>query len=78
MTRSIWKGPFTSFLYKKKRPNKIWSRSSVILPEYIGFYFQIYNGKNFISLKVSDEMIGHKFGEFATTRKKATHKKKRK
>jgi len=57
---------------------KIWSRRSVILPAFLNKELLIYNGKLFIPLKVSEEMIGHKYGEFATTRKKAIHKKKRK
>ena len=73
MTRSIWKGPFceTSLKY-----SKIWSRRSMILPLFIGSNFLVYNGKNFVSLKVSEDMVAHKFGEFANTRKKPIHKKK--
>lgn len=52
---------------------KIWSRRSVILPHFIERRFEIHNGKEFINLKVSEEMIGHKFGEFALTRKKPRH-----
>ena len=52
---------------------KIWSRRSVILPHFIERRFEIHNGKQFINLKVSEEMIGHKFGEFALTRKKPRH-----
>ncbi len=73
MARSLWKGPFCEINFDKE---KIWSRRSVILPQFIGKKFFIYNGKIFISLKVSEEMVGHKFGEFASTRKKAVHKKK--
>jgi len=58
--------------------NKIWSRRSVILPAFLNKQLLVYNGKNFIPLKVSEEMIGHKYGEFASTRKKPIHKKKRK
>jgi small subunit ribosomal protein S19 len=63
-------------LSRTKNP-KIWSRRSTILPQFVGSSFSIYNGKNFISLNISQEMIGHKFGEFATTRKKPIHKKKK-
>ena len=82
MTRSLWKGPFSDisfFIYKinETTPQKIWSRRSVILPQYIGKQFMIYNGKTFIPLKVTPDMVGHKIGEFATTRKKAIHKKKK-
>ena len=92
MTRSLWKGPFSeninNFINNSKklsritteqfRKNKIWSRRSVILPAFLNKELLIYNGKLFIPLKVSEEMIGHKFGEFASTRKKPIHKKKRK
>ncbi len=57
---------------------KIWSRRSVILPEFAGRSYMVYNGKTFIPLKVIDEMIGHRFGEFASTRKKAIYRGKRK
>ncbi len=46
----------------------------MVLPHFVGKNFLIYNGKIFVPLKVSEEMIGHKFGEFATTRKKPVHK----
>ena len=52
---------------------KIWSRRSVILPQFSEKIFEIYNGKQFIKLKVSEDMIGHKFGEFALSRKKPRH-----
>ena len=73
MTRSIWKGPFSEILQKNQ---KIWSRRSVILPYLLGKQLMIHNGRLFLSLRVTDEMIGHKIGEFASTRKKAFHKKK--
>ena len=75
MTRSLWKGPFSE-IHKKNQT--IWSRRSVILPFLIGKQMKIYNGKSFITLKVTDQMIGHKLGEFAITRKKAFHKIKTK
>ena len=92
MTRSLWKGPFSeqtnnltsesSKTLKKTTEqfltNKIWSRRSVILPAFLNKKLLVYNGKLFIPLKVSEEMIGHKYGEFASTRKKPIHKKKRK
>ncbi len=77
MTRSLWKGPFSE-IKTKKIVTKVWSRRSVILPYYLNKEFLIYNGKIFVSLTVSEEMIGHKFGEFSTTRKKPTHKIKKK
>jgi small subunit ribosomal protein S19 len=80
MTRSVWKGPFVDlYLLKKaetaqaagstgRRPIKTWSRRSTILPQFIGLTFDVYNGKKFIPVTVSDEMVGHKLGEFAPTR----------
>ena len=78
MARSVWKGPFVeeSLIKKvekhktdpKKMPIKTWSRKSTIIPEFIGVSFLIYNGKKFIPLTVSEDMVGHKLGEFAPTR----------
>jgi small subunit ribosomal protein S19 len=59
------------------KPIKIWSRASVIFPEYIGHTFEIHTGKSFIKLTVSASHIFHRFGEFAPTRKMATHKTKK-
>ena len=86
MTRSIWKGPFSEIPMReggekdKKAPleTPVWSRQSMILPQHVGSLFGIHNGKGWISIKVSEEMIGHKFGEFATTRKKPIHKTNKK
>lgn len=74
MTRSLWKGPFCEI---PQRTQQIWSRRSMILPDCIGHTFSIHNGKTFISVKITEDMVGHKFGEFATTRRKAQHKKKK-
>ena len=78
MTRSVWKGPFVDgYLLKKadaardaKRSEviKIWSRRSTILPNFVGLTFGVYNGQKHIRVSVSEEMVGHKFGEFAPTR----------
>ena len=78
MTRSTWKGPFVdpSLLKKVEKlktqsnptPIKTWSRRSTIIPEFIGVSFLIYNGKKFIPIKISEEMVGHKLGEFSPTR----------
>ncbi len=78
MSRSVWKGPFVdpSLLKKVEKlksqsrplPIKTWSRKSTIIPEFIGVSFLIYNGKKFIPIKISEEMVGHKLGEFAPTR----------
>ena len=83
MTRSIWKGPFVEeSLIKKvekqkkdpqKKPIKTWSRKSTIIPEFIGTSFLIHNGKKFIPIKISEEMVGHKLGEFSPTRQFAGH-----
>lgn len=81
MTRSIWKGPFVdNFVLEKlsKNEKKIstWSRRSLIVPEMIGTTIELYNGKKFIPVRVNEDMVGHKLGEFAPTRKVAIHKKK--
>ena len=78
MSRSVWKGPYVDpSLIKKvdklkdqtnKTPIKTWSRKSTIIPEFIGVSFLIYNGKKFIPIKISEEMVGHKLGEFSPTR----------
>ena len=78
MARSVWKGPFVhpSLLKKidkikeggEKRPIKTWSRNSTIIPDFVGHSFMIHNGKSFIPITVSEEMVGHKLGEFASTR----------
>jgi len=83
MARAIWKGPFVEeSLIKKvekqkmdvnRKPIKTWSRKSTIIPEFIGSSFLIYNGKKFISLTISEDMVGHKLGEFAPTRTFAGH-----
>ena len=76
MTRSIWKGPFSEVDNKKNQ--KVWSRRSLILPRDIDKLFLIYNGKSFVSIRIKGEMVGHKFGEFAITRKKPIHKSSKK
>lgn len=83
MARSIWKGPFIDqVLFKKiakknlKNNFKIWSRRSVILPQFENIIFQVYNGKTFVPVVVKETMIGHKFGEFVPTRKNFSYKKK--
>ena len=78
MARSVWKGPFVEeSVIKKvdkqknetnKKPIKIWSRKSTIIPDFVGVSFLIYNGKKFIPITVSEDMVGHKMGEFAPTR----------
>ena len=78
MSRSIKKGPFVDeHLLKKveaaasasgKQIIKTWSRRSVILPEFVGQTFAVHNGKAFINVFVTENMVGHKLGEFAATR----------
>ena len=78
MARSVWKGPFVDLhLLKKaeemqaetkKQPIKTWSRRSTILPDFVGLTFNVYNGHKFVPVYVSEEMVGHKLGEFAPTR----------
>jgi len=78
MARSVWKGPFVEeSLIKKveklknvtnKKPIKTWSRKSTIIPDFVGFSFLIHNGRKFIPLTISEDMVGHKLGEFAPTR----------
>ncbi|RME64993.1 MAG: 30S ribosomal protein S19 [Alphaproteobacteria bacterium] len=78
MARSVWKGPFVDLhlLRKaeamqaetKKQPIKTWSRRSTILPDFVGLTFNVYNGHKFVPVYVTEEMVGHKLGEFAPTR----------
>ena len=83
MTRAVWKGPFVdpSLLEKvekyknanKNKPIKTWSRKSTIIPDFVGVSFLIHNGKKFISITISEDMVGHKLGEFSPTRQFAAH-----
>ncbi|MGE4554642.1 MAG: 30S ribosomal protein S19 [Candidatus Paceibacterota bacterium] len=82
MTRSLRKGIFVDpKLLKKiskmkpgdKTPIRTWSRDSMITPEMIGYVFEVYNGKNFVKVEVKEEMVGHRLGEFAPTRKFVKH-----
>lgn len=62
-----------SFEERIKHPIKTWSRDSVITPDMIGMVFEVHNGKQFIKVKVNEEMVGHYLGEFAPTRKFVRH-----
>lgn len=85
MARSLKKGPFVDLSLMKKvvalqgegaKGNKVvktWSRRSTIIPEFIGLTFAVHNGKKFIPVYVTDNMIGHKLGEFALTRTFSGH-----
>ena len=78
MARSVWKGPYFDItLYKKvkkskeensKSPIKTWSRRTTIIPDFVGVTLSVYNGKSFIPVFVTEDMVGHKLGEFSPTR----------
>lgn len=77
MSRSAKKGPYVakslikkleSGMGEKGKPIKTWKRSSQIAPEFVGKYFAVHNGKNFIEVFVTEDMVGHRLGEFAPTR----------
>ena len=78
MTRSAWKGPFVdghlqakidkASANKDKKPIKTWSRRSTILPDFIGLTIAVHNGKQHVPVYVTEQMVGHKLGEFALTR----------
>ncbi len=88
MTRSSWKGPFVDgYLLRKAEAArasgrhemiKIWSRRSTILPQFVGLNFGVYNGQKHIPVLVTEEMVGHKFGEFAPSRMFYGHSSDRK
>ncbi len=83
MPRSVWKGPFVDgYLLKKaekalaaprREAIKTWSRRSTVMPQFIGLTFQVHNGKQFIPVLVSEDMVGMKLGEFAPTRTYSGH-----
>ena len=78
MARSVWKGPFVDLYLLKKAetaqdaskaaPIKTWSRRSTIMPDFIGLTIAVHNGKLHVPVYVSENMVGHKLGEFALTR----------
>lgn len=83
MARSLKKGPFidghlakkvdTAVAEKSKKPIKTWSRRSTIYPNFVGLTFQVHQGKEFINVYVTEDMVGHKLGEFAPTRTYGGH-----
>lgn len=79
MSRSSWKTTFinTEFLNAANKIITVYSRSTIIIPEYIGFTAKIYNGIRFYETIINEKMIGHKFGEFSPTRRFPKHKKKK-
>ena len=78
MARSVWKGPFVDgYLLKKAETTqnsgrkdviKTWSRRSTIMPQFVGLTFGVHNGQKHVPVLVSEDMVGHKLGEFAPTR----------
>jgi len=78
VARSVWKGPFVDgyLLAKAEKARqsghkdviKMWSRRSTILPQFVGLTFGVHNGQKFIPVLVTENMVGHKFGEFSPTR----------
>jgi small subunit ribosomal protein S19 len=85
MTRSSFKGPYIAYYLfnkikalntaNKKEIIKTWSRSSTILPIMIGHTISVYNGKKHVPIYISDQLVGHKLGEFVPTRTFRSHKK---
>ncbi|MGD9109213.1 MAG: 30S ribosomal protein S19 [Gammaproteobacteria bacterium] len=88
MSRSIKKGPFVAAgLLKKvekalaessKKPIKTWSRASMIIPQMVGLTIAVHNGRNFLPIYISEDMVGYKLGEFAPTRTFKIHSGDRK
>jgi small subunit ribosomal protein S19 len=78
VARSVWKGPFVDgYLLRKaetaratgrKEVIRTWSRRSTILPQFVGLTFGVYNGRKFVPVLVTENMVGHKLGEFSPTR----------
>lgn len=87
MARSVKKGPFVDLHVQKKVDNaiqkndkkviKTWSRRSTVLPEFVGLTFAVHNGRKFVPVYVTEQMIGHKLGEFAPTRNYGGHAEKK-
>lgn len=88
MPRSLKKGPFVDLhLLKKvqiavenrdKRPIKTWSRRSMVLPDMVGLTIAVHNGRQHVPVRINEDMVGHKLGEFAMTRTFRTHSGDRK
>ena len=83
MARSVWKGPFVDgYLLKKAEETRqsgrkdvirTWSRRSMVMPDFVGHTFSVHNGKSFINVFVTENMVGHRLGEFAPTRTFRSH-----
>ena len=88
MPRSVWKGPFVDGHLLRKAEDarssgrksviKTWSRRSTILPQFVGLTFGVYNGQKFVPVLITEDMIGHKLGEFSPTRTYYGHASDRK
>lgn len=88
MARSVWKGPFVdAYLLKKAAavresgrndPIKTWSRRSVIMPQFVGLTMAVHNGKKFVPVFITEDMVSHKLGEFSPTRTFGGHAADRK
>lgn len=86
MSRSIKKGPFLSAKLLKrveaqnkkgtKEPIQTWSRATVIIPDFVGHTFNVHNGRVFLKVYVTEDMVGHRLGEFSPTRTFRGHSKK--
>jgi len=86
MTRSIKKGPWIDPRVQRKvdkakaagdrKPIKTWARASTITPDYVGMTFMVHNGRQFLKVYISEDMVGHRLGEFAPTRTFRGHDKK--
>jgi ribosomal protein S19 len=80
MSRPNWKGPYihkSLIKVKKTSLSQSWSRSTTIVPSFIGNFFNVHNGQLFMEIKVTTPMIGHKLGEFVSTRKNFSYKKQK-
>ncbi len=87
MSRSLKKGPFVDEkLYRKverlntqnsKQPVRTWARACTIVPEFVGHTFQVHNGRHFIDVFCTEDMVGHKLGEFSPTRRFSGHTNKK-
>ncbi|ODV90955.1 hypothetical protein CANCADRAFT_57337 [Tortispora caseinolytica NRRL Y-17796] len=79
LKRSVWKGPYVVPLplkeaREKNMPIKTMARSCMILPSFVGLRFQVHNGKTYVPVEITEDMIGTKLGEYAPTRKRFTYK----
>lgn len=83
MSRSVKKGPYVDeVLYQKvlraresgsRNPIKVWNRACTVVPEFVGTHFEVHNGRTFIKVYITEDMVGHKLGEFAPTRTFRAH-----